>query len=375
MKIPLTKPFFNRDELDAVAETLESGWVAGQGPKGTELSEFVQSLLSVKHCIPVNNCTAGLHLALLALRIGPGDEVLVSDYTFPASGHTVMFCGAKPVFVDVNRSTFNLNPELIEAKITSRTKGIMVVHALGQMAELERITEIARKHDLNVIEDAACAMGAKRLDKQAGIYGDISCFSLHARKNATSGEGGLIVTNNDDYANQMRSQSCLGMESAFARQVDFSIPEFTSLGYNYKLSDINAAIALVQIKRNPELISKKRKLVDLYNQELTECEYIEIPFEDPKGFHTYSTYAITLDDKINRNKLILTLRDDGIQAQIGTYASHIQPVYNSDDSCPESLFLYNQSLALPLFYEMTEEQVILVTEKVKLFIKRQLSGE
>jgi len=370
--IYLTKPYFDNSEINAIKETFDSGWVAGQGPKGEELSEHIKKITNTKFAIPVNNCTAGLHLSLLSIGIKPGDEVLVSDYTFPATGHSVMFCGAKPRFIDVNLRTYIIEPSLIEKKINDKTKAIIVVHEFGQMADMDKILEIAEKHNLKVIEDAACAMGAKQKGKPAGSFGDITAFSFHARKNTTSGEGGIVVTNNEDYADIISSLSCFGMESAFKRQENLSIPSFKALGYNYKLSDINAAIALEQLKKYPKVLKKKRKLVNLYNKLLENNKFIITPIEEKYNYHVYQTYAIVLDKKINRNKLIVSLRDDGIQTQIGTYASHIQPVYNSKDICPNSLFLYNQSLALPLYYELKEEEVAYVVDKLEFHIKKQM---
>ena len=371
--IYLSRPFFDEKEVLAVTKTLNSGWVAGQGPKGEELASIVKELTQTDYAIPVNNCTAGLHLALLAIGIKAGDEVLVSDYTFPATGHSVMYCGAKPVFVDVDLASYNLNPELIEQKITNRTKAIIVVHALGQMAEMDRIIDISKKYNIKIIEDAACAFGAKYKNLPAGSYGDIAVFSFHARKNATSGEGGIVVTNNEVYAETVKSLSCFGMESAFKRQGDFSIPSFEHLGFNYKLSDINAAIVIEQINKYDSFLIKKRELACLYKKLLENNKYISIPIESDNCFHIYQTYAIVLDERIDRNKLILLMSQDNIQTQIGTYASSIQPVYNSSDLCPNSLFLYNHSLALPFYYELSVDQIKYVVERLKSNIDKQIN--
>lgn len=372
--IPLTKPYFDNNEINAVKETFASGWVAGQGPKGKELSEYIKKNTDANFAIPVNNCTAGLHLSLLAIGIKPGDEVLVSDYTFPATGHSVMFCGANPRFVDVNLCTYNIEPSLIEEKINDKTKAIIVVHEFGQMADMDKILEIAENYKLKVIEDAACAIGAKYKGKPAGSFGDITAFSFHARKNATSGEGGIVVTNNKDYADIISSLSCFGMESAFKRQEKFNIPSFNTLGYNYKLSDINAAIALEQLKKYPKVLEKKRELVILYNKLLENTKYVTIPVEPENNYHVYQTYAIVLDKRIDRNNIILSLREDDIQTLFGTYSSHIQPVYKSKDKCPNSLFLFNHSLTLPLYYELKVKEVEFVVEKLNYRIQKQLKG-
>lgn len=372
--IYLSKPFFDDEELKAVQETFDSGWVAGQGPQGIALSSYIKEEIQVKHAIPLNNCTAGLHLALLAIGIKPGDEVIVSDFTFPATGHAVLYCGAIPRFVDVDPLTYNIDPEKIRAKVNAKTKAIIVVHAFGLMAEMKEIKSIADENGLKIIEDAACAMGAKLNGENVGSFGDITCFSLHGRKNVTSGEGGVNVTNNDEYAAIMSSLSCFGMTSAYNRQNEFSIPSFDSLGYNYKLSDINSAIALVQLKRYPKVLERKRELVKKYNQLLQDCEYLSTPVEPLGSYHVYQSYVILLNSEINRNDLIVSLKRENIQCQIGTYASHIQPVYKSVDKCSNSVALYNQTLALPLYFELTEELIEQVCSSLVSHIKQQING-
>jgi perosamine synthetase len=362
--IKLSKPYFDKKEIEAIQESLDSGWVAGQGPQNNKLAELISDYCGTKYAVPVNNCTAGLHLALLTLNIGHNDEVLVSDFTYPATGHSVLYCGAKPRFVDVKPDTYNINPELIEPMINKNTKAILVVHALGQMAEMDRISEIAKARNLFIIEDAACSLGSEYNGLSAGSYGDITAFSFHARKNVTSGEGGIVITNNENYAKHMSSLSCFGMESAFDRQTEFNIPVFKLLGYNYKLSDINAAVAIQQLLKYSAILEKRMKQVALYNELLANHELIQIPVEHAKAKHVYQTYAIKLNERINRNKLIMDLKKDDIQTQIGTYASHIQPVYQSIDKCPVSLSLYNSTLALPLYHELKDSEIHFVVEKL-----------
>ena len=373
--IQLTRPYFDENEIKVLKETLSSGWVAGQGPKGDELSDIIKSVTRTKYAIPVNNCTAGLHLSLLAIGIKPGDEVIVSDYTFPATGHAVMYCNAIPRFADVDNKTYNIEPGLIEDKITSKTRAVIVVHAFGQTADMDPILEIAGRYNIKIIEDAACALGAKYKGEPAGSFGDIGCFSFHARKNVTSGEGGVVVTDNNMYADFIISSSCFGMESAYKRQDSFTLPSFNTLGYNYKLSDINASLAIEQLKKHPKIIDRKRKLAALYDELLADNEFITIPTEAPDNFHIYQTYAVTLNESINRDSLIQSLAGEDIQTQIGTYASHIQPVYNSEDKCPNSLYLFNHSLALPLYYKLDEKDIHYVVEKLCLHVNKQMKRE
>ena len=371
--IHLSKPFFGLEELEAVKNTLDSGWVAGQGPMGKDLEQCIKKYTSKKNAIPVNNCTAGLHLALLAIGIKNGDEVLVSDFTFPATGHAVLYCNAKPRFVDVELDTYNIDVQKIESMINNKTKAIIVVHAFGQMANMIDIVRIAKKYNLKIIEDAACSLGAKHNNRIASSFGDITVFSFHARKNITSGEGGVIVTDSIKYAKFMKSHSCFGIESAKNRENKFSIPKFNSLGYNYKLSDINAAIIKVQLTKYENIINKKREIANLYNNKLKDHNFINIPIEQKNNFHVYQTYAIVLDKKINRNSVIEYLKKKNIQSQIGTYASHIQPIYDSDDICPNSLLLFNQSLALPLHLELTIDDINKIVVELNFAINKQVN--
>lgn len=363
--IRLTKPYFDEAEIRAVKSTLDSGWVAGQGPKSKELEDYLQGYFGVKHAIAVNNCTAGIHLALLALGITEGDEVIISDYTFPAAGFAVLYCGGVPRFCDVRRDTFNIEPDAIEALINEKTRAIIVVHQFGLAADMYPILEIAAKYDLRVIEDAACAVGAKYKGKMVGTFGEITTFSFHARKNITGGEGGVVVTDNDEYAATIRALSSFGMKSALSREKEFSIPTFDILGYNYKLSDISCAILIEQFKKyDPcsstgagSILCRMRELAKQYNRLLGDNEFISLQKEDADYYNVYQTYSVVLDERIDRNKMIVKMLEEEIQTTIGTYSSHIQPVYKSSDKCPNSLFLYKHSISLPLYYELQESEV------------------
>ena len=366
IKVPLLRPYFDSEELEEIKKVLDSGWVS-QGPKVKELEDEIAEYLGVKYAIAVTNCTSALHLALLSIGIKKGEAVLVADFTFPATGHAVLYCGAKPIFVDVDLKTYNMNPESIEEKITERTKAIIPVHTFGQPAEMDKIMEIAENHNLKVIEDAACALGAKYKNKYAGTIGDVGCFSFHARKGITTGEGGMVVTNDKNLADKIRNLSVFGMTSAWDREksTEFIIPEFTELGYNYKMSDITAAVGVTQLQRLEKIIEKKHALAKYWDEQLQEIEFIEPPYVSENVKHIYQSYVALVDRHINRNKLIVTLMKRGIQTQIGTYASHIQPVYNSNQKCPNSLEIFNRSLALPMYYMLEEEDIDVATALLK----------
>ncbi len=366
IKIPLARPFLGADELDEVKKVFQSGWVS-QGPKVKEFETKISQYLGVKYAIAVTNCTSALHLALLSIGVKEGDEVIVADFTFPATGHSVLYCGAKPVFVDIDSKTYNIDPNLIEDNINNKTKAIIPVHTFGQPADMDKIMKIAKQHNLKVIEDAACALGAKYKDKFAGTIGDIGCFSFHARKGITTGEGGMIVTNDKNLADKMRNLSVFGMTTAWDREKsnNFVIPKFMDVGYNYKMSDINAAVGVVQLKKLDKIIERREELAKYYNERLKEIKYITPPYAYENTKHVYQAYVVLLDKNVNRNELITKLMEKGIQAQIGTYASHIQPVYGSMDECPNSADIFNRSLALPLYYTLKEEEIDIIISSLK----------
>jgi len=364
--IPLTRPYFDEEEIEEIKGVLDSGWVS-QGPKTKEFEEAFAKYVGAKYAIAVTNCTAALHLSLLAIGVGKGDEVLVADFTYPATAHSVLYCGAKPIFIDVDPKTYNIDPELIEEKITEKTKAIIPVHIFGQPADMEPIMEIAENYGLRVIEDAACAHGAKYKNKFAGTIGDAGCFSFHARKGMTTGEGGMVVTNDRKLADEVRSLSIYGITSTWDREKseEFIIPRFVKLGFNYKMSDISAAVGIVQLRKLEKMIERRRELARYWDENLQNLELIEPPYCSEDVRHVYQSYVALVDKRINRNKLIERLRKEGIQTQIGTYACHVQPVYKSEQKCPNSLDIFNRSLALPMYYKLKGEDIDIVVAHLK----------
>ena len=372
-KIPLTRPYFDSEELQEVKGVLNSGWVTS-GPKVKELERNISDYLGTKYAVAVSNCTSALHLALLSIGIKEGDDVLVADYTFPATGYAVLYCRANPIFVDIDPKTYNINPDLIEEKITDKTKAIIPVHTFGQPSDMDKIMKIANKHNLKVIEDAACALGAKYKNKFAGTIGDIGCFSLHARKGITTGEGGIAVTNKRDLAQKMRSLSVFGMnQPAWEREKETtpSVSEFMSLGYNYKMSDITAAIGIAQLRKLNKIIKRKKTLAKYWDKKLKNLPSIRPPYVSKNVTHVYQSYVALLSGRIERNKTIETLLTKGVQTQIGTYASHVQSAYNSKDKCPNSLDIFKTALALPIYYTLNKKDI----DKAARTIKKVLEGK
>lgn len=361
MEVPLCRPFFNSQELKEIAKVLESGWVS-KGPEAEIFERRVAEHVGASHAISLVNCTAALHLAYLSLGIRKGDEVLVADFTFPATGHAVLYCGAKPVFVDVRSDTYNIDPEKIEECITDRTKAIVPVHCFGQPSDMDKILKIARKYDLKIVEDAACALGATYKGRYAGAIGDIGCYSFHARKGVTTGEGGMCVTSNSDLQARIRYLSTFGMKAAWEREtnLEYVVPKFYDVGYNYKLSDILAAVGVIQMKKIATIIKRKRILASYWDEKLEDIEGIQKPIAANDVTHIYQSYVCLLDPGFNRNGLISRLKNRGVQTQIGTYASHAQPVYKSKQKCPVSLDLMNRTLALPFYVDMSKGDIDMV---------------
>jgi perosamine synthetase len=373
-QIALSKPTLGEEEVEAVRDVLASGWVAGQGPRGHELEQRFAEATERAHAVAVSNCTAALHLSLLALGVGPGDEILVADYTYPATGHAVLFTGARPVFVDVRPDTGTIDPDAIESLLGPRTRGVVAVDVFGQCADYEPIQALCEQHGLFLIEDAAAAVGATYRGRPAGSSADIACFSLHARKGVTSGEGGVVVTDDSGLAETTRMLSCFGVASAFERRQsdDLPIPRFERLGYNYKLSDIQAAIALVQLGRLPEMLKIRRSIADIYDERLSPVAGVDAPAEAGDREHTWQAYVVALDPGISRGRVARALRSTGIEAGIGTFASHLQPVYSDAPSCPTSADLFRRHLAIPMHANLTESEADHVAGSLATVVGQEL---
>lgn len=362
IRYPLAKPYFGGREKEYVGLCLDSGWVAHDGKYSKQLKKSIKKLTGATEVILQSNCTSALHAAMLSKKIGPGDEIIVADFTFPATGHAVKMCGATPIFVDVIDEEYTIDPSLIEKAITPQTKGIIPVHLFGAPCKMNEILKIAKKHELFVIEDCACAMGTKYNDKHVGTFGAVGCFSMHARKGLTTGEGGFSICSDINLAKNITSYSLFGREQFIENNL--SKQKFTKIGHNYKLSDIQAAVGFAQLEKYDEYIKKRKKLVAHYLNTLQEINELSLP-KKVSG-HTWQSFVIVVNNSIERDKLILKLLQQGIQTQIGTYASHLQSAYSNKKSCPVSAKLFNKSLALPLYHEMTNADIEYIVNKLKI---------
>jgi dTDP-4-amino-4,6-dideoxygalactose transaminase len=365
--IPLVHASLGKQELAAVEEVFSSDWTAGQGPQGKALELELAKRYGVGDAVALSSCGAALHLSMLALGVGPGDEVIVADYTFPAPAHAVRYVGAEPVFADVRADTGTIDPQAVADLVTSRTVGVIAVDTVGLPADYVELRSIAERHGLFLIEDAACAVGATYQGRPAGALAPIACLSFHGRKGITSGEGGALLTTDPALAADARLRSSFGIGSIFdkARVVGLPIPEFHEIGYNYKLSDIAAAILRVQLDRIDELLDRRRVVAACYAEQLADEELVTVPYVPDDRTHAWQSYLLKLDPSVDRAGVAAELRAQGIGCGHGTWASHLQPVYETKQACPVSADLFQRHLAIPMHAELTVSQAERVVESLR----------
>jgi dTDP-4-amino-4,6-dideoxygalactose transaminase len=377
--IPLIKPFMTQEIKDYVLEVLDSGYLT-EGPVTREFEQSLREYLGCRNLVAVTSATTGLEMALRALGVGPGDEVIVPDYTYPATASVVPLVGAKAIIVDVDKETMLIDYDAIENAISEKTKAIIPVSLFGFPLDYHRLNQIKEKYDLYIVEDAACSIGAEFNGVKLGNQADITIFSLHPRKFITTGEGGIVCSNNDELGNWMNSFKHFGMNmNNTAREgVQFEI-----IGTNYKLTNIQAAIGLGQLKHIDRLLSRRLDLAENYGRLLSVVERVRInpiletgrcsancACDIPSCVHSYQTFAVFVE---NRDQIMKEMRAIGIEVQIGTYALHMHKAFQGSDKIglsgrmSNSRWCYDHALALPLFDEMTfEQQEIVVNELKKL---------
>ncbi len=357
--IPLVYASLGDAELAAVKEVFASGWPAGQGPQGKALEQELAQRYGAAGAVALSNCGAALHLAMLALGVQPGDEVIVADFTFPAPAHAVKYVGATPVFADVRPDTGTIDPQAVADLISPRTVGIIAVDTVGLPADYAELHALADRHGLFVVEDAACSVGATYRGQQAGALAPVACLSFHGRKGATSGEGGALLTADAQLAAHARVRSSFGIGSIFdqAQIVGLPIPVFTEIGYNYKLSDIAAAILRVQLSRIDDLLTRRSAIAARYSELLADVDLLTLPHVPGDRTHAWQTFMVTLDPRVDRSAVATELRAQGIGCGHGTWACHLQPVYEAKQQCPVSADLFARNLAIPMHAELTMSQV------------------
>jgi dTDP-4-amino-4,6-dideoxygalactose transaminase len=386
LNVPITKPTLGEDEARAPMASIASGWVT-QGPKVKEFEERVAAYVGAKHGVATSSCTTGLHLALHAIGVGPGDEVIVPSLTFIASPNSVLYTGADVVFCEVDRRTFNIDPNDAERRITKRTKAIMPIDQIGLACDIDAVNDVATRHGLEVVEDAAPAIGAPYTGPRAsgasagservqrvGAFARQVVFSFHPRKVITTGEGGMITTSDDALATRLRMlrQHAMSVSDVARHAADrVIIEEYPEIGFNYRMNDIQASIGIVQIGRLDELLAARRKRADRYNAELALIRGLGIPYVPAYGApHTYQSYMVTLtkDCPLEREELMTRLLRRGIATRRGIMASHLERTYTSrygTVSLPVTEEVARTTMLLPLYATMTEDEQSWVIDSLR----------
>ncbi len=362
--IRLAVPTIEKDDLEAVCAVLETGFLV-QGSQVVAFEEMVANVVGIRHAIAVSNGTAALHLALLALDVRPGDLVVVTTYSWIATANVVELCGAQPVFVDIQPDTFNMDPHKLDETLrrlmsvsstAKRVKAVLPVHTFGQMADMPNILEITSYYDLPVVEDAACALGASWQGRQAGSWGVMGCFSFHPRKAITTGEGGMVVTNDSSLARKLRILRNHGLDP------DACAPEFVVPGFNYRITEFQAALGLTQMSKLKRIVIARRKLAKHYD-ELLKGSLLKSPYTPEGSDPVYQSYVVLLPEYIapHRAELIAELKRQGIEAGIGTWHMPLTSYYRSRygyrlGDFPATDDVFARSLALPMFETLSPSE-------------------
>lgn len=379
--IPIARPYFGEEEQRAASEVIASGWVT-QGPQVAAFEREFAACVGAAHACAVSSCTTALHLALRAAGVGPGDHVITVSHSFIATANAVRYCGAIPVFIDIEPSTYNMRPDLVDAAVTDRTKAILCVHQMGMPCDLQAILAVASRHGLKVVEDAACAIGSEiqwdgQWERIGRPRGDVACFSFHPRKVITTGDGGMLTTNSAEYDAEFRLLRQHGMSVPDtvrhgAAQVIFE--SYDVLGYNYRLTDIQAAVGRVQLGRLPAILERRRRLAKSYLELLADVPGLGLPVEPPWARSNWQSFCVRLPEGCDQRAVMQRMLDAGIATRRGVMCAHREPAYQrdswlfSDQAGPqqgagahcaalrEGECAQDHCMLLPLFPQMGDEE-------------------
>jgi dTDP-4-amino-4,6-dideoxygalactose transaminase len=361
--IPIAKPYLTEEEAQAAYDTILTGWIT-QGPKVQEFEEKFAAYTGAQYAVAVSNCTTALHLAMIVAGIGQGDEVICPSMSYVATANAIKYVGATPVFAEVQQD-YNLDPVDVEKRITNRTKAILVVHQIGMPADIEAFRSLCDQYNLQLIEDAACAVGSAYNEKRIGSHSELVCFSFHPRKVISTGDGGMIATNREDFYNRLKLLRQHGMSvndrvRHEAKKIVFE--DHVEVGYNYRMTDIQAAVGIKQLEKLDWIVEERRKIASAYNEALKDLSFLQLPLEREGCFSNYQSYSIYLKKScpIDRNTLMQKLLDSGIASRRGIMTSHRETAYKKESmavSLPVSEDLQDNSIILPLYVPMQDRDL------------------
>jgi dTDP-4-amino-4,6-dideoxygalactose transaminase len=379
--IPIAKPVLGEAEAEAARQVVLSGWVT-QGKEVAAFEDEFAAYLAAPHACAVSSCTTALHLALLALGVGEGDEVITASHSFIATANSIHYCGATPVFVDIDPRTYNLDPQLVAEAVTPRTRAILAVHQMGMPCDLPALLAIADRHDIALIEDAACAVGSEiciggEWQRVGHLVGDIACFSFHPRKVITTGDGGMLTTANGDLDRSFRLLRQHGMsvsDTVRHGSPEVVFEEYLAIGYNYRMTDIQAAIGRKQLERLPQLVSRRRALAARYLNLLGNIEGLLLPFEPEWARSNWQSYCVRLPDRVDQRTVMQQLLDRGVATRRGIMCAHREPCYTGDKSrhdLRQSERAQDHAILLPLYPQMNEEEQIRVADALRQVLSKR----
>jgi perosamine synthetase len=373
--IPIAMALLDKDEADAAREAVLSGWVS-QGPQVAAFEREFAAVVDAPYARAVSNCTTALHLALTTVNIAPGDEVITASHSFIATANCIRYCGATPVFVDIDPETYNIDPVRVAEAITPRTRAILVIHQMGMPCDLSALVALAKRHGIVLIEDAACAAGSQiRVDEQwdriGKPHGDIACFSFHPRKVITTGEGGMLTTSNPEFDREFRLLRQHGMSVPDtvrhgSPQVIFE--DYLVAGFNYRMTDIQAAVGRKQLERLPELIARRRALASRYGELLGNIEGLSLPEEPEWARSNWQSYCVRLPSRVDQKGVMQKLLDQGIATRRGIMCSHREAPYSNNElrhDLRQSELAQDHSILLPIYAQMIEDDQVRVASALR----------
>jgi perosamine synthetase len=377
MKIPVAKPYLTEAEAQSAHDTILTNWVT-QGPRVQEFEEKFAAYVGTKYAVAVSNCTTALHLAMIVADIKEGDEVICPSMSYIATANSIRYVNAVPVFAEVHSETYNIDAVHAEKLITPKTKAILIVHQIGLPADIDAFKALCKKHNLKLIEDAACAAGSSYKGNKIGSHSDLVCFSFHPRKVITTGDGGMISTNSEEYYNRLKLLRQHGMsvnDRVRHNSTQVIIEDHLEVGYNYRLTDIQAAVGIKQLERLDSIIAERRKIAERYNSAFRDLKGVRLPVEPKDYFTNWQSYVLYLDKNcsIKRNALMQLLLDKGVATRRGVMTTHRESAYKNEklrSPLPASEDAADNSIVIPLYVPMKDEEIEYVITEISALLKK-----